>query len=91
MKLHLGKSKHPHQPALRGESSVRQELQGAGDAGMDEVAAAIGMAISMYMQDMHDNEKTILTMQKAMKPYSPWSSKIYGLREMPLYIPRARK
>jgi len=57
----------------------------------DEVVAAIGLALSLHLQDVHDYEKTVLTMMKVMRPYSPWSSKIYGLRQIPFRIPRNYK
>ena len=31
----------------------------------------------------HDSENTILTINKVKRAYSPWSSKIYSLREVP--------
>jgi len=43
-----------------------------------EIAAAIGGAIHMYMREQHDHESAILTIKQVKKPYSPWSSKIYG-------------
>jgi type III secretory pathway component EscV len=46
-----------------------------------EVAAAIALALRMYMDEQHDFEKTALTIKKTIKPYSPWSSKIYGVRQ----------
>jgi len=57
----------------------------------EEVIAAIGLALSMHLQDVHDYEKAIITIQKVMRPYSPWSSKIYGLRQIPFKIPRQYK
>jgi hypothetical protein len=48
-----------------------------------EIYAAIGYALHVYVTELHDFEKTILTIQKVMRPYSPWSSKIYGLRKSP--------
>jgi hypothetical protein len=48
-----------------------------------ELQAAIGFALHMYVTELHDFEKTILTIRKVMRPYSPWSSKIYGLRRTP--------
>lgn len=42
-----------------------------------EVAAAISLAIHMLESDKHDEESTILTIEKTVKNYSPWSSKIY--------------
>lgn len=48
-----------------------------------EVYAAIAMALQLHEEDAHDYEDTILTMNKVEKRYSPWSSKLYGLRETP--------
>lgn len=45
-----------------------------------EVNAAIGMALHMYFNELHDEESNIITIKRASKFYSPWSSKIYGLR-----------
>ncbi len=47
-----------------------------------EEIAAIVMALHEHM-NAHDQENTILTINKVKKAYSPWSSKIYGLREVP--------
>lgn len=50
-----------------------------------EVYAAISLALHLYKEenDAHDFENTILTISKVKKSYSPWSSKIYTLRETP--------
>lgn len=47
-----------------------------------EEIAAIVMALHDHL-NAHDKESTILTINKVRKSYSPWSSKIYGLRELP--------
>lgn len=47
-----------------------------------EVIAAIAMALNEHL-NAHDSESTILTINKVKRAYSPWSSKIYGLREVP--------
>ena len=47
-----------------------------------EVIAAISMALHDHL-DAHDRESTILTINKVRRAYSPWSSKIYSLRELP--------
>lgn len=44
-----------------------------------EITAAIAMAIYLC-RDLHDDESNVLTIKKVSKTYSPWSSKIYGLR-----------
>lgn len=48
-----------------------------------EYLAAIGAALYELDEDVHDIENTVLTIQKVTRTYSPWSSKIYGLRELP--------
>lgn len=49
----------------------------------EETAAAIGLAIHMYKNEMHDQESFTITLKKVSKIYSPWSSKIYTLRQNP--------
>lgn len=50
-----------------------------------EVYAAIAMAFHCYKteSEAHDYENAILTIHQVSKTYSPWSSKIYTLRETP--------
>lgn len=47
-----------------------------------EEIAAIAMALHEHL-NAHDTENTVLTINKVKRAYSPWSSKIYGLRELP--------
>ena len=47
-----------------------------------EEIAAIAMALYEHL-NAHDSENTVLTINKVKRAYSPWSSKIYGLREVP--------
>ena len=49
----------------------------------DETNAAIAMAIHLHFEEVHDLENTVLTIKKVQRPYSPWSSKIHGLRQTP--------
>jgi len=48
-----------------------------------EVNAAIALAIHLYSAQAHDFENTNMTIKKISRPYSPWSSKIYTLRNNP--------
>jgi hypothetical protein len=57
--------------------SSSKEVQG-------EVYVAIAMALYESNEDVHDIESAILTFYNIAKTYSPWSSKIYGLRQIPL-------
>lgn len=47
-----------------------------------EEIAAISLALHEHF-NQHDNESFTLTVRKMKRAYSPWSSKIYGLRETP--------
>jgi Na+-transporting methylmalonyl-CoA/oxaloacetate decarboxylase gamma subunit len=48
-----------------------------------EEFAAISMAMHEYLSDVHDIENMIITINKVKRTYSPWSSKIYNLRQLP--------
>lgn len=48
-----------------------------------EETAAIAMALHEYLNDAHDIEDMVLTINKVKRSYSPWSSKIYTLRQDP--------
>jgi sodium pump decarboxylase gamma subunit len=43
------------------------------------VYAAIAAAIHLYNEELHDEETTVLTINKVSRTYSPWSSKIHGM------------
>ncbi len=45
-----------------------------------EVNAAVAMAIYMHFNEYHDDESNIVTIKRVSKTYSPWSSKIYSVR-----------
>ena len=71
------------------EARKAEELKKATSPGLakeklsGEVNAAIVMALYLYGNDLHDQEDPIITMTKVSRTYSPWSSKIYGLRKSP--------
>lgn len=58
------------------EASKVEEISG-------EVNAAIAYAIYLYFNELHDKENPIITINRVSKAYTPWSSKIYGLRQNP--------
>ncbi len=64
--------------------SVKEDFK-VHDSG--EEIAAIAIALHDHL-DAHDTENTILTINKVKRAYSPWSSKIYSLREVPGVIHR---
>lgn len=50
-----------------------------------ETYAAIAMAMHLYAQESesHDDESFVVTLRHTDRSYSPWSSKIYSLRQTP--------
>ncbi len=48
-----------------------------------ETLAAISLALHLYHQQVQGLEDAVITFKNAAKNYSPWSSKIYGLRRTP--------
>lgn len=73
-----GKKKKAVVEAADGEdkAAVKNVISG-------EIIAAIGLALRMYENDLHDNESTVLTLNRVAKAYSPWNSKLYGMTQSP--------
>lgn len=73
------------------ELNVRNKLKKAGvheeskEINLEaDVNVAIAMGIHLYLNELHDEESNIITIQKAQKQYSPWNSKIYGVQNQPI-------
>ncbi len=77
-KLMAGEDKKPVHDEVKSEVPVvaKNDVEG-------EVHAAIAMALYLYSNELHDQENPVITMIKVSRTYSPWSSKIYGLRKSP--------
>jgi sodium pump decarboxylase gamma subunit len=70
--------------AAKGEPEPKVKVKAKDLEGISgEVCAAIAAAIYEMQNDLHDIEDTILTIEKTTVNYSPWSSKLYGLRQTP--------
>lgn len=48
-----------------------------------EIYATIAMALYLFTEEKNEQEKLEITIKKTIKPYSPWNSKIYGIRQHP--------
>lgn len=77
-KIAVGITKRKGQKQAGANANVSNVGEEAG-----EVFAAIGMALHEFTNNMHDEENTVLTIRKIQRNYSPWSSKIQGLRDTP--------
>lgn len=69
--------------SLRHRKAVATGVADPAEIASGEVYAAIAMALHEENSDVHDWEETILTINRVKRNYSPWSSKIYTLRENP--------
>ncbi len=58
-----------------------EEAQHIENSSSGELNAAIGLALYLYKSELHDFESFNLTINKVSRNYSPWSSKIYGIRQ----------
>jgi len=47
-----------------------------------EVNAAIAMALYSYFNELHDVESGVITIKRVSKIYSPWSSKLYSMKNL---------
>ncbi|MCF0211812.1 MAG: hypothetical protein HUK17_02820 [Bacteroidales bacterium] len=45
----------------------------------DEVYAAIAAAIHLYNQELHDEEPTVITIQKTERSWTPWNAKYISM------------
>ena len=79
-KVSIAASKRNALKAKAGVVGMEEDMSGE-EAG--EIFAAIATALYEVTEDVHDVENTVLTISKVTRNYSPWSSKLYGLREVP--------
>lgn len=56
-----------------------------------EIASVIALALSMYMHEIEEEEKQMHSCQKIIRSFSPWNSKIHGMRQLPLYVPSMKR
>ena len=80
-KISIAASKRNAKKAKTGAINAENDDLAGEEAG--EVFAAIATALYEVTEDVHDLENTVLTIHKVTRNYSPWSSKLYGLREVP--------
>jgi Na+-transporting methylmalonyl-CoA/oxaloacetate decarboxylase gamma subunit len=72
-----------HRRLMKASGITIEAAKDIAEQSSGEVFAAIAMAIHEITQQLHDKENTILTIKNTASNYSPWSSKIYTLRETP--------
>ena len=61
-----------------------EEAQVIEEQSSGELNAAIALGLYLYSSQLHDIESMKLTINKVSRTYSPWSSKIYSMRQWPV-------
>jgi glutaconyl-CoA/methylmalonyl-CoA decarboxylase subunit delta len=59
-----------------------KKMQEKQDSSVKNDEAAIAMALYLYFNEMHDEESDVITVKRVSKTYSPWSSKLYSMRNL---------
>ena len=70
------KSKNKASKKSRG---IKPVSDGSSAAKEDEVYAAIAAAIQLYNDELHDEETTVITIQKVEREWTPWNAKYYNM------------
>lgn len=47
-----------------------------------DINAAIAMALYLCLDEIHDEESNVITIRRVSRTYSPWSSKLYSMRNL---------
>jgi len=65
--------------------AVKAAVAASDEVTTGETYAAIAMALHLFREenDTHDEESFVVTLNHTDRTYSPWSSKIYSLRQLP--------
>lgn len=83
----IGKANINHARRMKEKELKKQGIvvtaKEEGEETSGETLAAIAMAIQLFETEKEDLDSTILTIEKTSRTYSPWSSKIYSMRQIP--------
>jgi Na+-transporting methylmalonyl-CoA/oxaloacetate decarboxylase gamma subunit len=61
------------------ESAIKPVSDGSSASTENEIYAAIGTAIYLYNEELHDEEDTVITIQKVEREWTPWNAKYYNM------------
>lgn len=78
-KLMSGMDDKKKAPKKKGGAAVSAAAEAAGKE--NEIFAAIATAIHLYNDELHDEEDTVLTIQKVEREWTPWNAKYYNMNQ----------
>lgn len=78
--VHFQKRKAEKEAIAKGRTVDADAIEKAVDHSGD-VDAAIAAAIFLFTEEMHDEENTVITIQKAERAWTPWNAKYYNMNQ----------
>ena len=60
---------------------IKPVSEGSSASAEGEVYAAIAAAIHLYNDELHDEEDTVITIQKVEREWTPWNAKYYNMNQ----------
>ena len=67
--------------APKAGKGIKPVSEGSSAANDQEVFAAIAAAIHLYNDELHDEEDTVITIQKVEREWTPWNAKFYNMNQ----------
>ncbi len=67
--------------APKSAKGIKPVSEGSSASSDDEVLAAIAAAIHLYNDELHDEEDTVITIQKVEREWTPWNAKFYNMNQ----------
>ena len=63
------------------KKTIKPVSDGSSAINDQEVYAAIAAAIHLYNDELHDEEETVITIQKVEREWTPWNAKFYNMNQ----------
>jgi len=63
------------------KKTIKPVSDGSSAVDDQEVYAAIAAAIHLYNDELHDEEETVITIQKVEREWTPWNAKFYNMNQ----------
>lgn len=67
--------------AKKNAAAVNQQVVATPSETSGEIYAVIAAAIYMYDEELHDDENTVITIEKVERAWTPWNAKYYNMNQ----------
>lgn len=75
----IAKTEEKGKEKSKKERSIKPVADGSSRE--EEIYAAIGAAIYLYNEELHDEEDAVITIQKVEREWTPWNAKFYNMNQ----------